>query len=566
MRRFFAFVFVIASAAAARASLVETQTFTLQPGWNAIFLDVEPANPDPAAVFGSIPADSVWTWNGRQAGIDFVKDSTEVTIQRPGWLGFFPATTQYAFLSNLHAVRGNRAYLVKLGGSAPASLQVTGKPTVQPFGWVADSFNLVGFKADPAAPPTFTAFLSPSPAHIGQPVYTMTPAGTWRLVSASAETIQPGRAYWVYTRGASNYTGPIAISLPQAQFLEFGNTVSELDMGIINTTGSDSPVTATLLTSTAPVKLLYWQLAADGTQLWPVFPNPLSKTVKQRSEVVLRLGLDRASFASDRVESILEIKSSGQRWAIPIGASRNGAANAFGSGRLRALATGDRFAGLWIGIVSVNKVSLSQNAGATPLATNKSFDFRMLIHVSDSSSVNLLKEVIQMWQNGTLNPDKTVNTPGHFVLLSDDALVPTFQGASLRDGVPVGRRVSTAGYDFDGDKVAMTGSFGPPNTLTWTLSMPINFPTNPFRHKFHPDHDNLDALYVNTVAEAYPVTRNMSLIFSATDPSGATPPGWGDSVVGGTYRETIAGLHKNPIYVEGTFRLTRVALIGVLNQ
>src|SRR5438067_6581069 len=75
MKRLLMVAMVLAAfAPGARAALTETQTFSLQPGWNAIFVDVEPSNSDPAVVFASVPLESVWTWNGRQAGIDFVKD------------------------------------------------------------------------------------------------------------------------------------------------------------------------------------------------------------------------------------------------------------------------------------------------------------------------------------------------------------------------------------------------------------------------------------------------------------------------------------------------------------
>ena len=57
----------------------------------------------------------------------------------------------------------------------------------------------------------------------------------------------------------------------------------------------------------------------------------------------------------------------------------------------------------------------------------------------------------------------------------------------------------------------------------------------------------------------------LELFFSATDPSGLDPPDWGDSVMGGSYQETLSGLHRNDIVVGGTFRLNRIADAPVLN-
>ena len=90
-------------------------------------------------------------------------------------------------------------------------------------------------------------------------------------------------------------------------------------------------------------------------------------------------------------------------------------------------------------------------------------------------------------------------------------------------------------------------------------------PTNPFRHKYHPDHDNLDITFS-------PSRRGLSrdasdwLTPTPTDPTQFSNADYGYSVIGGTYRETITGLHRDPLVTSGTFRLTRVANTGTLNQ
>ena len=40
-----------------------TQTFELQPGWNAVFLEVRPEPNDAASVFGGLPLASAWSWS-----------------------------------------------------------------------------------------------------------------------------------------------------------------------------------------------------------------------------------------------------------------------------------------------------------------------------------------------------------------------------------------------------------------------------------------------------------------------------------------------------------------------
>ncbi|MEM1080436.1 MAG: hypothetical protein AAGH65_02530, partial [Pseudomonadota bacterium] len=60
--------------------------------------------------------------------------------------------------------------------------------------------------------------------------------------------------------------------------------------------------------------------------------------------------------------------------------------------------------------------------------------------------------------------------------------------------------------------------------------------------------------------------REIRLEFSDTDPQGTTPPGWGETIVGGFFEESITGLHKNPIFTSGEFRLRRISAVPILNQ
>jgi hypothetical protein len=158
------------------------------------------------------------------------------------------------------------------------------------------------------------------------------------------------------------------------------------------------------------------------------------------------------------------------------------------------------------------------------------------------------------------------------VLLTDDSLIPQYRGASLRDGVPVGRRISSVDFDFDGgtsNMLAMSEGFAIGGINRCTIVLDPDFATNPFKHRFHPDHDNLDATYVRYKEEAYRVTRNLELRYSPTDPNGPNTSSaleYGYNVMGGVYSENITGLHRTNILVEGTFRLTRVANSPVLNQ
>ena len=107
---------------------------------------------------------------------------------------------------------------------------------------------------------------------------------------------------------------------------------------------------------------------------------------------------------------------------------------------------------------------------------------------------------------------------------------------------------------------ALAGS----GALAATIYLPANHPTNPFRHRRHPDH---------TVG--FDITRKLRLDFDGNSTNALERPGYGVQRISGTYREEIHGLHKplgpNPdtapigLKVEGKFVLNRISLVDALN-
>ena len=67
--------------------------------------------------------------------------------------------------------------------------------------------------------------------------------------------------------------------------------------------------------------------------------------------------------------------------------------------------------------------------------------------------------------------------------------------------------------------------------------------------------------------ESPDITRSCKFIFTSSPPAGSTvTTGWGSSVVGGNYIETMSGVHKEPLILSGTFELRRASQIGTLSQ
>ena len=219
---------------------------------------------------------------------------------------------------------------------------------------------------------------------------------------------------------------------------------------------------------------------------------------------------------------------------------------------------------------------LGEGTIGVPTPTKATLPLRVMLHVDHTGEVRLLKEVIQMWKDGVLSPagDGTnviSTTPGRYVLLTDDALVSQYKGVANRDGELVGRRISAIGFDFEEQSLLMAGAFGA-GRIAVTNHVPPTFRTNPFRHKFHPDHDNLSPDYQSYRQEAPDIHRFIALDFSLRYPPelelpvATPPPGWGRDRIGGLYQEELIGLHKEPILVQGTFELERISLIDRLND
>ena len=240
-------------------------------------------------------------------------------------------------------------------------------------------------------------------------------------------------------------------------------------------------------------------------------------------------------------------------------------------------------AGLWVGNAVITNVSQPASFDPTaPKPTPSGFQFRLLIHLDAAGTPRLLREIIQMWKNGSYKPDaidpskQVVDAPGRFVLITDERfipLIPNLTGATLRDGVPVGRRFSSAAFGFrEPIPFAGLGQFGAEGSrFASQVDLPYDEELNPFKHRYHPDHNNYGEEYdqkskLPEGVESFTISRLIELQFTANDPDDLRLAGWGDTQLGGIYRETITGLHKDPLYLQGNFRLHHASRIAVLND
>ncbi len=565
-----------------------SQTLTLRPGWNAIFLEVQPQDSSCATLFAGLPLKSVWSWNGRFTSVQYVRDPSELLPEAEEWLTYFPANSPNAFLTTLRALLGGHAYLVELGGAETVRLDLRGRVKVEEREWLSNSFNLAGFHIDPKAPPTFSSFFAASGAHVNQPMYRLDASGVWRRIEApAAERIQYGAAYWIYCAGESKYAGPVGISIARNRGLNYGQYLIEKALVLRNETSSPRLVTLTVRPSARPSRTARGGSPGDGlfplagevklayrtVLAWQEMTSPLTLRIKPNSELevpfaVLRNAMSEPASEDDVFESVLEVvDGQGAYFTVPVTAQK--------------MLTKQ---GLWVGEATLFEVSEAANGedARTPRPAGSDFRFRLIVHVDADNNATLLQQVILMQVQAVFDPPDSNNqiSPDRDVLITRDELVSQFTGISLRDGKLAGRRISAPAFAHTrpdpGDApaeassqwpIALGGALGA--KLNGTIRVNYKDPLNPFLHRYHPDHNNLNEDYDALRAEgseSFTFSREIELEFSPTTPLGRSAPNWGHDVVGGTYRETIIGLHKNKIYVEGSFELNHVIDVNVLND
>ena len=586
----------------ARATPTVLQPITLNPGWNAVHIRVQPSTPNLDTLFAGIPIEGVWTYVQGTGSPDFIQEVSEAALTKAGWISWVPSTSPDAFQNDLSRLQVNRSYLIHYSGASSTNLVVAGRPALRSATWLPDAFNLRGLPVDPSFQPTFQDFFRFSAAHFSatgglQPIYRLNGSGVWTRV-APTDLVMAGMAYWIFSKGSSDYQAPLGLSIPAGDGLDYLDVVDEFTLTTAN--GAESGVNVTLTDLSAPTNspLSYAQRLTDGTLTWPVLPSPLVFSLPAKDSINQRIGVRRADMTNELFETVLEIKDGrGSCHYIAVSVNHPGASAAVSSSAspdAKSIGLSTAHAGLWIGTATIHAVS---EAHSGPLSTNleqgftrvletnattrlvtttlvpnsvvrtnvsmattptgSEFRLRVLVHVDQTGRARLLKEVIQMWQNGTVSnaADGTTValTPGRVVLVTDDTKLSQFTGITARDGDVVGRRISSAGFDFAGNELPLSGSFEIGSSVRGTNTMSETFATNPFRHKYHPDN-----------ARGFNLRRVIEL--ELAPPGTNAPPGYGERVLEGTYHETVTGLHRTNIVVAGTLQLSRVSTTSVLNQ
>ena len=189
----------------------------------------------------------------------------------------------------------------------------------------------------------------------------------------------------------------------------------------------------------------------------------------------------------------------------------------------------------------------------TGSSTPTPFKLRTLLHLSDGGTARLLSEVYL----------------GQLAAAPNDVGLSTSEALLKQNALASAQCFSSSHLPMDQVITSGGGSFATGQTLTRVINVPYDVATNPFVHAYHPDHDNKDARGegLDAGVESPDITRTCQFIFTASPPAGSSvTSGWGSSVIGGNYIETMTGVHRDPLVLSGTFELRRVSQIGTLTQ
>jgi hypothetical protein len=415
-----------------------------------------------------------------------------------------------------------------------------------------------------------------------------------RLFDYARTTFTRGEAVWMrLNTGFNRYFGPFEVSLPGSRVISFGAEGTQYSFRLSNQSATTNTITLRLIASETPpsgqtnivgvppilvrgsinpATLLYSsvRLIADTTDAETdadtgIFTWTLPPKGRPGSDVQVVLGLARDQMpgnTGDLSAGVLQLTDDQGLMRIDLGVA----------------AVKSSLAGLWVGEAQVSQVvqylvnyqrdpvgnpviKLTETNGVyAVLTTNavlgpvpRAFPLRLIMH--DDGTNSFLMQRVFLGTDITTNP-----------------IVATEQRFIDPDRLGAARRISAAHLPWSASNTPW------PMTLVsnvYRVSVVTPYDavgSNPFVHQYHPDHDNLNASFTQSLPkgrESYGITRTIWLSpqSAATDYLGQTA---GSLERKGIYDETItvegAGGSSRTFKVVGTFSLNRISSISTLTR
>ncbi len=244
-----------------------TQSFTLKPGWNALFTHVDASylTLDELLTDANGPVAEVWLWKPTFSTAQFVDTPYTNATASSQWAVW---TSARGDTDTLTTLVGNGAYLVNNRTGSDYVWTVKGKPVPPSYTWTTTGLNFLGFPTPTSVAPNFATYLAPAPSldlartllnqarvfrYPGGNLGTTNPTEVVSVTAASTPVTR-GKAFWV--RGSTNYYnryyGPVEVSLQSTDGLQYRDTLGTYSLRLKNLTTTSRTVTFNLVASETP--------------------------------------------------------------------------------------------------------------------------------------------------------------------------------------------------------------------------------------------------------------------------------------------------------------------------
>ena len=307
---------------AVNASEQITQTFSIQPGWNAIFVNLSPSMPEPDNLFTSTPVKQVLTYYPLLSSVDFIQSPDEIEWNAPGWNRWVPQDQKESMFNTLHAISQNQAYLIF--SEQAFTLSISGTPGVNHYQWIPDSYNLTGFYVNPDTPPTFAQYFEGSTAHTNTTIFTLE-GSKWKQVEPSIANIEYGKAYWVFCNGGSTYGGPLEIQTSGVDDkLIFRVGSSELSINLTNHSPGPLSVNLQKIDSTTEGELVPLSIITYSSKMEKEYISLTSydQEIEPDESLTIRMAVQQKMITND-VSCLIKVTDSlGNLVYIPVNAEK----------------------------------------------------------------------------------------------------------------------------------------------------------------------------------------------------------------------------------------------------
>lgn len=616
----------------------QTQPIPLKAGWNPIYLHVDATHASISDLVGDLAIDEIWLWSPSVNEAQFVLSPDAPSGSKSRWIewrnNLGDDTSQLkslipnaAYLVRLSDGASDATWSLK-GKPVPpqynwttTGLNFVGFPVNPSANWNLESYFLKAGSFLSSA-----NFYNYTAGDLGR----NNPAKVFGLRTTA---LPRGRAMWVDTGDAFNqYFGPFQLTLQNFKGFQFGTDVQSSRIRLQNMTNNELTVRLSTVSGEASPQgealekdlqsaIMIRTTLNQETQVYDFEACPcnnvevvLQPKGSPGQEVEVVVGLNRSLLdgpASSISSAVFRLEDalSQARVDIPMRAEKG------------------TFQGLWVGQALVDRVSRANLDTVEP--TPKPFPLRFIMHqeevslaipavsapgdgltltIPPSPKELFVGEVIQFSNGSTFTLTEATELNGTTVTGDLDGELGIPEGSSgaisrLRmlqrvhvglmpgmveglathensldpDSIDSARRISTIHLPFSeaNEPWSMVGSISHGSTLTTTVLVDHgNQSANPFIHTYHPDHDNLNADFDETLPrglESFGIERNMRFELSPSQDGFNQIVSTGNTV-SGRYAETMTlkgesteGLpNENQYSIEGVFEMIRISSIPSL--